>query len=660
MALNSGLEIWMELVGRGIEESRRNGLPGYDDELVKILKKRLYPKATRSLNRELHAAPPTTEAFLEVFFTELKPFSQMLREVLDMFEAAGAKRSDENMRITFDFDKASKELELTLQQFREVEVFLRRITRPTIERLWNPNTLGSLTQDVRQLLESFDASLAEYPPQDTPSLHVRDPHVAPWIEKNGREVWLSFPGFPKSGIEELDKTLAMAENLINYMIAEVLRLGRTYKEFEKQLTKLLWNNQDKAREETDGNEDDLPRRDFVQLAHDFWPNSFARFVCLGIEAVNGYQGKEKTTAAAQLASAIQSGFDRPPHHERTVESIEQDFRDLINLPIWKKRHELYAVWVASRISDALSDLSWEWHPDGDTLRFPFGGVELATLRGNDGNTHIFWTEKRTVLEGGGMFGRKHIQPDYRIMTVPTHRNDATSLVVECKQYRKWSKKNFGAALDDYAKGCPDAMVILVNYGPTDSNILSLVDSSRRDRAFLVGNFKPGENSALDNFRTLIRNSYAIPSIPRIKEGVNFELRWGPMFQDLDLHLFIRPLDNNATQHVGFGATSGSLTEPPWVKWPEDVRASPPGKEQITIARWINADYDILVHDYSGSPHFPQGNVSVLMVLDSCIEERLFIPREGKGRWWHVCKIHGNTGRVVEVNSIHADCPFSAP
>lgn len=37
MTLNNGLEIWTELVGSGIEESRRNCLPGYDDELVRVL-----------------------------------------------------------------------------------------------------------------------------------------------------------------------------------------------------------------------------------------------------------------------------------------------------------------------------------------------------------------------------------------------------------------------------------------------------------------------------------------------------------------------------------------------------------------------------------------------------------------------------------------------
>ena len=515
MTLENGLQIWVALVRSGLEEKRKNHLPGYDVELVRLLKEGLYPHAAYSLERELRAAPPSAEAFLEVLFNALKPFSEMLRDVLGMFEAAGARRSNENLRIAFDFDKASKALALTLMEFREMEAFFRRVVRPIVVRRWNNNTLFSLSRDVQNVLESLGVPDAQQR-FDAPS-RVRDPRVREWIEKNGKPTWLPFPGFPTSGDAELDKPLGMAEGLIHYMIAEVRKLGTTYEEFAKQLAELPWEEreEDEAEGAAHDAEGERPRRAFISAAHDFWPNSFAEHVCLGVEAVNDHTNEEKSESAGRLAAAVKIGFDRAPRYERNRISLEQDFRDLVNLPIWKKRHELYAVWVASRIADALRDLSFEWHPDGDTLRFPFSGAELATLLGGDGSTHIFWTEKRTALDGGGLFRRKHIQPDYRIMTVPTHRNDATSLVVECKQYRNWSRKNFGAALDDYAKGCPKAPVVLVNYGPTDPSILGLVDASRRDRTFLVGDFKPGEDTALDRFRELVRSAYTTLLTPRI-------------------------------------------------------------------------------------------------------------------------------------------------
>lgn len=483
MTLENGLQVWQALVRSGLEQTRKNSFPGYDAELAAVLRERLYPNATVSLEHELRSAPPSTETFLDAFFNALKPFSQMLREVLAMFEEAGARRSDENLRIAFDFDKASEALALTLEEFREVESFFREIARPIVERRWSSDTLWLLSRDVEGVLEQVGGpDKPRY--YNTPS-QIRDSRVREWIERNGKNDWLPFPGFPTSGDLDLDKTVDMAQDLIHYMIAEVMRLGTTYQQFTARLTELPT----REREEGDapGRADELPRRNFVIAAHDFWPNTFAENVCLAIEAVKNQKYEGQPTAASQLSGAIQAGFDRPPRTERTRVTLEQEFSDLINLPIWRKRHELYAVWVGSRIADALSDLSWEWHPDGDTLRFSFSGVELATISA-DRARHVFWTEKRTALEEPSFFGRKHIQPDYRIMTVPTHRYDATSLVVECKQYRKWSKRNFGVALDDYAKGCPKAPIILVNYGPTDPSVLTLVDPSRRDRTFLVGNF----------------------------------------------------------------------------------------------------------------------------------------------------------------------------
>ena len=654
MTLENGLQIWLALVRSGLEETRKNQLAGYDAELVGELKKGLYPNATRSLERELHAAPPSVEAFLEIFFGALKPFSRMLRDVLGMFEEAGARRSEENLRIAFDFDKASESLALTLEEFRETEAVFHRVARSIVVRWWNSNTLFSLVQDVQNVLEPLGVVDVRQR-FDAPS-RVRDPRVRRWLEQNGKPNWLPFPGFPRSGIADLDEILGMAESLINYMIAEVRKLGTTYEEFAQRLSSLPWEVQERNEGGVEDDVDERPRRPFVVAAHDYWPNSFAEHVCLAIEAVNYQAVEEKPGRAARLAAALRTGFDRPPRDERTRVSLEQDFADIVNLPIWKKRHELYAVWVASRIADALSDLYWEWHPDGDTLRFPFAGVELATLRSIEGGTHIFWTEKRTELKGGGILGRKHIQPDYRIMKVPTHRIESTSLVVECKQYRKWSRKNFGAALDDYANGCPAAPVVLVNYGPTDPTILDLVAPSRRNRTFLVGDFKPGGDAALNRFRELLRGVYD-PVDDRITGATEFELRWGPMFRDLDLHLFIRGTAADSSQHIGLRSTHGSVIAPPWAEWPEDVMSSPPGIERITVARWLDADYDLLVHDYSGTPEFPHGDVSVRMVRGTAVEEQVFTPRDGTGRWWHVCRIQGASGRVEEINIILSECPY---
>jgi hypothetical protein len=652
--LESSWQLWQSLVQSGLQETRKNLLPGYDAELAELLKDRFYPGSSSSLDHLLRKKPPSVEAFLDAFFGALKPFSQMLRDVLAMFEGASAKRSDENLRIAFDFDKASVALALTLREFREIEKFFRSIARPVVVREWNSNTLGRFSQEVREAVDASDPNLVDR------KREIRDIAVRQFVENNGHPAWLPFPGFPRSGDVTLDNALGMTERLIEEVLSEVRKLGPTYREFSDRLADLPWEDDgdrerpgdiESMREERDG---ELPRRSFVAIVHDFWPNYLAEYVCLGVEAIGNSSGDRARELTARLNTVIQDGFSRPPRFERTRMSLEQDFRDLVNLPIWEKRHELYAVWVASRIADALSGFDFEWHPDGDTLSFPFSGAELATFRDARGGTNVFWTEKRTELAEGGLFGRKHIQPDYRIMTMPTHRADATSLVVECKQYLKGSRKNFGAALDDYAKGCHTAPVILVNYGPADSNILRSVDRSRRDRTRLIGDFKPGNDTALSTFRNHIQSIYPAP--PRLGPG-EIVLQWTAQYCDLDLHLFICGGSSDVVHHIGHRGTDGSLDTVPWAHRTLDVLEGP-GIERITILRWMDAEYHFLVHDYSGTNGFPVGDVTVSISYPENHVDRKFDYSGRAGRWWWVFSIDGASGQVTQINQALSDCPFT--
>ena len=203
---------------------------------------------------------------------------------------------------------------------------------------------------------------------------------------------------------------------------------------------------------------------------------------------------------------------------------------------------------------------------------------------------------------------------------------------------------------------PRAPVILVNYGPTDPSILALVNPSRRDRTFLVGNFKPFEEAALDQFRQLVRGAYPTVSQP---QGGTIDLSWGSMFRDLDLHLFIQRSDliQSDLVHIGFNSNSGTLSEEPWVEWSGDIQQSPPGTERMVVARWLLADYDVVVHNYSGTSEFSTGDVKIKVLLTPGNQERVFVPVDEIGRWWHVCRIHGPEGRIEEVNRILPECPF---
>ena len=95
-----------------------------------------------------------------------------------------------------------------------------------------------------------------------------------------------------------------------------------------------------------------------------------------------------------------------------------------------------------------------------------------------------------------------------------------------------------------------------------------------------------------------------------------------------------------------------------MQWSGDTQRSPPGAEQLTISRWLNADYDVLIHDYSGSLDFPNGEVTVEVNLIPGDRKFNFTPSQEVGRWWHVCRIRGPECRVEEINRVLTECPYS--
>ena len=449
--LQNGAELWDALLESGLLPRKSTGTAGYDESVERELNAALFPSSCKSLATNLASDEVSTERFLDAFFKVVQPFSVMLRDTLAMFEAASAKRGEKNLKISFNFENITKELVVTLQHFRQIEERVRLITRPAIFRDWNTNTLWGLSRGLNETMEGLGIAHIDRSFGDDAVL--RDHQLADWISKSGRPTWLDFPGIQPSGYQRLDEQICEAEALVKDMLAAIRKLGETYREFESRLRELPWQEVSEGAEQ-DGHRtmlgsDELPKRQFVQAAHDFCPNSFARLICLVVQHVQALHGAPGARAENEIAEALQRGFAAQPTSVRPITELQKNFFEFLNLPIWKKRHELYSVWVASQISNGLRHLDWDWHPDGDTLRFPFSGAHLATLRSAT-STYQFWTEMRSALPTSGVFGRRNIQPDYRVVAAPVHRPAATVLVVECKQYQTANRRNFSSALDDYA------------------------------------------------------------------------------------------------------------------------------------------------------------------------------------------------------------------
>lgn len=108
-----------------------------------------------------------------------------------MFEEAGARRSDENLRIAFDFDSASKPLDLT-SGVQTARNFLppdsKTSDRARMELRSFVVTESRHRKHVRVDRRATKAAQLQH-------AVVRDSHVRRWIGENGRPNWNSFPAF---------------------------------------------------------------------------------------------------------------------------------------------------------------------------------------------------------------------------------------------------------------------------------------------------------------------------------------------------------------------------------------------------------------------------------------------------------------------------------
>jgi hypothetical protein len=147
-----------------------------------------------------------------------------------------------------------------------------------------------------------------------------------------------------------------------------------------------------------------------------------------------------------------------------MHASREDLQRLLSLPVWQRRHELYAVWIATEIIEALPDHDCELHHSDGRITFSFGGSVVATIHSSRPKIRLH-AERRSPLQGPIGEGRKAgAQPDYSLWR-GQGSSETCGLVVEVKHYKKDAPAKFKAVLVDYAKAHPDATVVLVGHGP---------------------------------------------------------------------------------------------------------------------------------------------------------------------------------------------------
>lgn len=560
----------------------------YDADLAEAVRRQLTPRESSDLAAAMTEAEWTPRDLLHAIEPELATFSGMLQDLLRLYQKVGARSATgDNLRVRYEFEE-DHPLDVLLSSFREEAHTARRIARNASE--------GGFAFSLEHAFKNPANSFGSW--QLVDSLFGAQP-LEEWPFALG--VPIAYPTWDERADDIVRRGLGIVQGVLDVLSG----LGDTTAES----TAWLRAHGD-ARGTLDG--------DIAQAATDFWPMfTTATLHGLGDAVRDG-------SASGQLLDEMETWLDGFAS-DATIEALVADVTDLLSLPSWGRRHELYSAWISSQLDEALAPDRAEFRVVDGVLRFPFAATHLADITVAGGRYEL-WCEMRTDLidpvSGERLRG---IQPDYRVLRREVDGAGTTVLAIEVKQYLRSASGRHGEVLAMYAAGLPGATVFLVAYGPLGGRVRNRVPDADRSRTGVFEHVRPGCPDAAAAFRTEVAIFLPPPpsELPR-----RFELRWDPAVRDLDLHVRTASGESISWKHVG--TADGLLLADAHHGGPEIVDLRPEARPPA----------DVSVHLYSDDASSVMWADPVVTVTWADGSTQRLRPR-GRiedDRWWQVCRV----------------------
>jgi hypothetical protein len=341
------LAAWDDLKERGgLELDGRD--EGLADELINLL-----APAAGTLDEALLRA--TTDELVRAFFNVLQPFVAMFRAILEFFEKAGAAQGREQWNIMVD------DVDVSLDHFRR---FLEKwdsvpceIEVPAVDfdGLW---AFARVSDKVPEMLDVRHG--VGWREQYVPGI----PDVDAWLRAY-RTGDTRYEGWPQSLTpSSLGSGYADAAAIGVASLDFIRKAYRTRREMIEGWRKVasLYANRD----------DGFSLQSIAFSESDY---------LLGY--VVGRLARSRSLPAAtreELGKRLQDEYARYGRRKIGAWIGIADLLSYLSLPIWKKRHELYAVWIATEIVNALPEHECEIHHQDGKIVFAFRETLVATVK----------------------------------------------------------------------------------------------------------------------------------------------------------------------------------------------------------------------------------------------------------------------------------------
>lgn len=593
-------DLWRLFVGQGYLREKDQ----QDRDLVAELVQRLALRTDIPVQDAL--ADVSIDRLVREFFGIAKPFAAMWADLLALFERAAATTGPAQLDISYDFSGEDPKLTFDLRHFRRAVEIVRQLMSPFDLRGADQTTLWNVVR-------AFGPDLGQ------------NGHGSRWPQVLAFAEVLRTEPFP----EDLPERPGWPEPQLDELLEETWQLMTTVLQDARTVfgrREAIYEDRAPLPAVPSG----FPLHDLRLVISDYW---FSALLQAMAGAVDQHVGP-------RLADALDEALAPLRNIDRDRRSPRSRLEELLSLPLWTHRYDLYANWVTARLIAALEDAGPRVHTAHGRIEFLFSGTHLATFDELRPRAHL-WCEYRTPLADPVGDRKGSIQPDIALRQDPITA-DLIPLVVECKQYAKANTRSFAAALTDYARGHPTARVFLVNYGPgSEHRIVGKVADDVRDRSVFIPFLRPGNPAALERFSREVRTAVGLSTFTNdlpIGAGT-VTLSWSCAPNDLDLRLVIGNPPRWSVDH----RHRGSLETEPFAQLGDDVR-TPGGDEIVRIGRWLATDYLIEVVNYSREETLVHATPTVQVDVAGRLHS-FTCPGDVPDDRWQVCRIDGRTGEV---------------
>jgi hypothetical protein len=470
------LAAWADLKKRGGLELR-----GRDEGVEEELKNRLAPSAG---SLELALRQSTPDDLVRAFFDLLQPFAAMFRDILQFFERAGATEGREQWNIMVD------DVDLRLEHFRR---FLKKwnsvpceIELPAVDfhGAWG---LLNVTRDMPEM-EDAHVGVGTKQPDGSGFPDVDD--------------WLRAYREPAGRYAEWPRSLTPSSLGAGYSDVAALGLAAVHTIAKGYHSREELVEEHRKRGFAYDRDDGLSIRTIAQNETDYWLETL----------VAGLAHSQSLPPAVKrdLGERLQEEFARYPRKKFGAQINIADLQSYLSLPIWQKRHELYAIWIATEIINALPDHTCDIHNEDGKIIFAFRETLVATVISAWPPIRLISERRVRLSEPVGKGRSGNVQPDYGLW-----RNEAgietCGMVVEVKHYKRSAPSSFGDVLTDYSGAFPKAQVYLVNHGPIGGTMRD-IPRDLLARCHTIENLKASHLSARDELHKAVRNYVGKPVV----------------------------------------------------------------------------------------------------------------------------------------------------